>query len=432
MFLLYRAITWLALAASPAYALVAFLRRPGRWRDVAERFGFLPGELLRMARGGVWLQASSVGELQLARQLVGELSRVRPDLPMVLSVTTPAARRILDSGLRGTVGQFTFPLDLPPVVARAVATLQPSIFIAVETEIWPNLYADLRRRGVPVVLVNGRISDRTLPRYRRWAGLFRRAFAAIRLVCARSEEDARRFVTLGVPAARVQTTGNLKFDCRAPGVADVPDALRSLLEDRLVLVAASTHTGEEEAALSAARRALVNGGRPITVVLAPRHASRLNEVAAWLDQAGLPWVRRTALGAEGRLAEPGGALQVILLDTHGELPSIYALADVALLGGTLVPVGGHNPLEAAAGGVPSVSGPHLRNLQDTADVLIAAGGLLPARDREEAITLLARLLSDAGERRLRGESARRAVALHAGATARTLDLLRPLLRPARP
>ena len=432
MFLLYRLITWLALAGAPLYALAVLARRPGRGQEICDRLGFLPRDLVRNSAGAIWLQAASVGELRVARSLARELQHLYPDRPLLLSVTTPAARRLLGEAPHDAIRGFTFPLDLPPVVRRVVAALRPCLFIAIETEIWPNLYAHLRRAGVPVVVVNGRISDRALPQYLRWAGLFRPALAAVRLVCARSPENAARFISLGVAPERVKITGNLKFDCPVPQVDQISPPLRAALHGRRVLVAGSTHAGEEETALAAARRALENGGAPIAVVLAPRHAARLEEVAGLLDREGVTWTRRSALDSDPPQDAGNTPLLVILLDTHGELASLYAVADVALLGGTLVPVGGHNPLEAAAGSVPTVSGPHLHNLRDTAAVLQASGALVPAADPEEAAALLARLLANPGESSRRGEAARCALEQHAGATARTAGLLGSLLRPLHP
>ncbi len=245
MYLLYRGLTWLACALVPPYALASLLRRPGRWRELGDRLALFPTSLRREASGAVWIQAASVGELELARLLAPALAAARPGLRLVVSVTTPAARSLLAAPLPGVAATFTFPLDLPPVVARAVRQLHPRLFIALETEIWPNLFEALRQRSVPVALVNGRISDASLARYRRLPGLLARALAAVRLVCARTPRDAERFQELGVAGSRVAVCGDLKFDRRPPAAGDLAPDLAARLRGRRVLVAGSTHPGEE-------------------------------------------------------------------------------------------------------------------------------------------------------------------------------------------
>ncbi len=422
MYLLYRGLTWLACALVPPYALASLLRRPGRWRELGDRLALFPTSLRREASGAVWIQAASVGELELARLLAPALAAARPGLRLVVSVTTPAARSLLAAPLPGVAATFTFPLDLPPVVARAVRQLHPRLFIALETEIWPNLFEALRQRSVPVALVNGRISDASLARYRRLPGLLARALAAVRLVCARTPRDAERFQELGVAGSRVAVCGDLKFDRRPPTAGDLAPDLAARLRGRRVLVAGSTHPGEEEVVLAAARGSMSAG--PLTVVLAPRHLERLAEVERLLAGSGLPWQRRTALASAGPVPDP---VEVLLLDTHGELASLYPAAQVAFLGGTLAPVGGHNPLEAAAAGVPLVAGPRNANIAGIAAALEEAGGLLTCAGAEACAEHLARLLTDPDEARHRGEAARRAAAAGAGALQRCLERLAPLL-----
>jgi 3-deoxy-D-manno-octulosonic-acid transferase len=427
VFLVYRGLTWLALGAVPFYVLIALLRRPGRWREVGERFAVLPPSLVRACRNGIWIQAASVGELQLARVLVEALGRRRTQCPMAVSVTTPAARRLAPALLPETVACFTFPVDLPPVVRRAVGTLRPRLFVALETELWPNLYDALNRRGIPVVLANGRISDAGLRRYRRVRGLMRRVLAAVSLVCSRSEEDADRFRELGISAGRIVALGDLKFDRPPPRAEGIPSDLFPVLDARRVLIAGSTHGGEDEVALEAARLAAAGAdGPPILVVLAPRHLERVADVERLLSHSGLPWARRSRV-ARGQTG-PEGRLAVMLLDTHGELSRLYPAARACLLGGTLAPVGGHNPLEAAAAGVPVVTGPHIANVPELVATLQAAGGLIVADDAESMARHLARLLVDREESQRRGEAARQTLEAHRGATARTIEHLQELLR----
>jgi 3-deoxy-D-manno-octulosonic-acid transferase len=327
------------------------------------------------------------------------------------------------------VGCFTFPVDLPPVVRRVVGLLRPRLFIALETELWPNLYDALRRQAVPVALANGRISDASLGRYLRVPGLLTRTMAAVRLACTRTGEDARRFRELGLSADRIAAVGDLKFDLETPTADELPAALRSLFAERRVLIAGSTHPGEEEVAIETGRRAATREESPVLVVLAPRHLDRLPAVERLLDRSGLPWWRRSALPASGDAGTCGvpRTLAILLLDSHGELSRLYPGARACLLGGTLVPVGGHNPLEAAAAGVPVVTGPHVSNVTDLVAELSAGGGLIQAGDPDEAASHLARLLSDGDESRRRGMAARQVFEANRGATERTVGHIQALL-----
>jgi 3-deoxy-D-manno-octulosonic-acid transferase len=344
----------------------------------------------------------------------------------VVSVTTPAARRLVSRPPAGTAGCFTFPVDLPPVVRRVVGLLRPRLFIALETELWPNLYETLRRRGVPVALANGRVSDTSLRRYARVPGLLARTLAAVRLACTRTGEDARRFRELGLPADRVVAVGDLKFDRETPTADEIPEDLRSLFAERRVLIAGSTHPGEEDVAIQAGRQAAGPEEPPVLVVLAPRHLDRLPAVERLLERSGQPWWRRSALPAGGE-AGPAPPLAIMLLDGHGELSRLYSGARACLLGGTLAPVGGHNPLEAAGAGVPVVTGPHVANVADIVAELRAGGGLIQAGNPEEAASHLARLLSDDQESRRRGRAARGVLEANRGATERTVDHISEVL-----
>jgi 3-deoxy-D-manno-octulosonic-acid transferase len=423
MYFLYRTLTWIALAAAPFYALGAIIRRPSERHTVAHRLGLQSTALLDHGRGGIWIQAASVGELQIAALLAPRLSSVTGSLPICLSVTTSAARRLATPPPAGVQIAMTIPLDLPLVASRVVRTLSPRLFIAVETELWPNLYGALQRRRIPIALVNGRISDTSLRRYRRVPGLVARTLDAVHLVCARSEEDARRFVSLGLDSRRVHVTGDLKFDRPAPSPGRLERVLGHLLTGRRVLVAGSTHAGEEAAALEAGRQA-VAAGRRVTVILAPRHLGRLTQVRDLLEEAGVTWSLRSQV--DGSVAADD-ALQVILLDTHGELAGLYPLAHVAFLGGTLATVGGHNPLEAAAAGIPQVSGPHLDNLRDTAGLLQETGALLTTRDAASATASMAELLADPQAAATRGKAAAAFLGRQRGALDRTVTAVAGLL-----
>jgi 3-deoxy-D-manno-octulosonic-acid transferase len=426
MYALYSALLAVGLAAYlPAFLLRR--RRAGYGHALAQRFGLL-GEGLP-AEPRCWIHAVSVGESATAAPLVEAIHRRWPELGIVVSTITPTGARIVTDRLAGVAVHRYFPIDLPGAVGRALAAARPRFFIAIETEIWPNFLRALSRRGVPALIANGRISDRSFRRYLRVRPLMRRVLADVSVFAMQSQEDARRIVALGAPAERVVVTGNLKSD--VPPAVDPPEAVwRERLglgpADR-VFVAGSTHRGEEEPVLDAFLGARARCP-DLALLLAPRHPERADEVAALIRARGLTGVRRSRPPA-GRT--PGA---VVILDTVGELAALYALADVVFVGGSLVPVGGHNMLEPAMRGKPVLYGPHTSNFRDGAARLERTGGGLVVKDGLELERELARLLEDPDEARRVGDAAREAFADGQGAVAATLELIARHLwpGPARP
>jgi 3-deoxy-D-manno-octulosonic-acid transferase len=320
---------------------------------------------------------------------------------------------------------LTFPLDFPGAVRRTVDRVGPACFIALETELWPNLLRALRGAGVPAVLANGRISDRSYRRYHIVRGLFRRVLDDVALFCMQSEEDARRIISLGARPERVLVTGNLKMEAPA-GDAGAERLWRRLLHlgEAPVVVAGSTHRGEEALVLDAfqAVRPAADGLR---LVMAPRHPERLEEVEGLIRARGLGAVRRSRVS-------PGGGSEVIVVDTMGELASLYAVADVIFVGGSLVPVGGHNVVEPALHAKPVLFGPHMTNFRDAAALLLRADAAAQVRDGSELASALGRLLADPPSRAAMGRAAWSAVRAHQGACVRTVEALeRVLALPAK-
>ena len=421
MYALYSALLAIGLAAYlPAFLLRR--RRAGYGHALAQRFGRLGEGLPPEPR--CWIHAVSVGESATAAPLVEAIRRRWPELGVVVSTITPTGARIVTDRLGGVAVHRYFPIDLPGAVGRALDAARPRFFIAIETELWPNFLRALARRRVPAMIANGRISDRSFRRYRRVRRLMRRVLADVTVFAMQSEEDARRIIALGAPRERVVVTGNLKGD--AVPAADPPEAvwrerLGLAAADRL-FVAGSTHRGEEEAVLDAflGARARCPG---LALLLAPRHPERANEVEALVRARGLATVRRSRLPAE-RDREA-----VVLLDTVGELAGLYALADVVFVGGSLVPVGGHNMLEPAMRGKPVLYGPHTGNFRDGAARLERTGGGLVVKDGLELERELARLLEDRDLARRVGEAARDAFASGQGAVPATVELIARHLWP---
>jgi 3-deoxy-D-manno-octulosonic-acid transferase len=425
--LLYLALPWITLIIAGRG-----LANREYWRGWGERFG----AGLPRGGGGIWVHAVSVGEVQAAAVLIDALAMRLPGVAITLSCATPTARLRARSLLPGVAVSYA-PYDLPGSVRRCLARLRPRLLIVLETELWPNLLHQAQRAGVPVLFASARVSERSVGRYRRVPGLLRAALASGVWVGAQSEADARRFAVLGVPPARISVVGNIKFDRALPqGLLERGAQLRAHYgAGRPIWVAGSTHAGEEMIVLAAHRQLLRQQPRAL-LILAPRHPQRFAAAAAAIVAQGFGCRRRSAEDAGGDGAARGGGAagddaptrdyQVLLLDTLGELADFYAAADVAFVGGSLVPVGGHNLLEPAALGLPVLSGPEQSNAPQVAQALGAQGALTLVHDAEELAAALARLLSDPQARAVQGAAGRAAVEANRGALARLLRLVEEL------
>ena len=399
-----------------------------KYRDgLAERLGKVP-EYMRAAgaeRPLIWLHAVSVGEVLAVSRLVGELDRAFPGHRVVISTTTRTGQKLARDRFGGD-RVFYCPLDLPWAVRNYLNALRPQLLVLAETEFWPNLLNSCFRRAIPVAVVNARISDRSWPRYQMLRRLWRPILGKLSIVMAQSQTDAERLKAIGCRPDGVAVTGNLKFDVRAAEEAEVTRLLKAQASGLRFVVAGSTLDGEEIALLDAWPR-LLTIDPVLAMVLAPRHPERFGTVAALLEKSGVLWTRRSDWKAQ-----PAGAIepirpgQILLLDTIGELASVYSLASVAFVGGSLIPAGGHNALEPAQFGVPIVMGPHYANFRAITDDLLVHDALRIA-PREELAESLGGLLRDRAGAAAMGSRARQVFDQQAGATARSIDALRELL-----
>ncbi|MEO8306726.1 MAG: 3-deoxy-D-manno-octulosonic acid transferase [Pseudomonadota bacterium] len=402
------------------------------WRNPAHRGSLRQRLALGLQQRGdrpLWLHAASVGEVQSLAGLVRLLLREQPSQPLVITVGSPTgvARAAALFAESPHVAVSLAPFDLPGVARRFLAANRPRYGAIVETEIWPNMIAVATRCGVPLSMVSARVSQRSTTRYLRYApGLVRRTLVKFRNIGAQSEADRQRFIQLGADPSRLQVIGNLKFDFPLPqGIAQKGMDLRACYAPhRPMWVAGSTHPGEEEVCIAAQQDLVKRAGSAATVapllVLAPRRAERFDEVASWLTGLGISFVR-SSRAADGRGAQMEG--QVLLVDTLGELLAFYAAGDVAFVGGSLVPVGGHNLLEPAALGKPTVTGPHSFNSPEAARLLEAAGGLTRVTDATTLADAIHGLLTDPVSAKAQGQRAAAAVVANQGAAARALALL---------
>lgn len=394
------------------------------------RLGRVPSSLHSKAgsnpdlRPVFWLHAVSVGEVLAVSRLVGELDRAFPELRLLISTTTRTGQELARQRF-GAERVFYCPLDLPWAVQAYLRALQPRMLILAETEFWPNLLNHCFRSGIPVAVVNARISDRSWPRYLRLRALWQPFLRRLSRVLAQSENDAERLRALGCAAERVTFAGNLKFDVRAAQESEATRLLRIRSEELRFVVAGSTLEGEETALLEAWPR-LVAAHPNLVLVLAPRHPERFAAVAALLEKSAFPWHRRSELSAASHLRSG----QIILLDTIGELASVYSLASVAFVGGSIVPAGGHNPLEPAQFAVPIIMGPHYANFRALVEDLRAHDALRIA-DQDDLAATLIELLRDRSAAEAMGARAKQVFERRAGATARCVEALREILEVQR-
>jgi 3-deoxy-D-manno-octulosonic-acid transferase len=426
--------SWLIRFAAPfAFAVVLWrgVRDRGYWQGLAERFGL--GRPL--PHPSIWLHAVSLGEMSAAAPLVRALHSRYPQLALVVTAATPAGRaRARD--LFAEVADIRFlPYDTPGSVRRFLERIRPRVAIIMETELWPNLFRECERRRVPVFLASARLSAKSVSRYRRLGSLFSGVFTPNVEIAAQSADDAERFKSIGASANQTRVIGNVKFDLTVDaGIIQTGKILRAAYGAKPVWVAGSTHAGEEEQVLEA--HALLQAHRPDTLLLlVPRHKDRFAAVADLLARRGVRFARRSDM-ARG-LAEAGSLIAplpadtaVLLVDTIGELAALYASADVAFVGGSLVPIGGHNLLEPAALGLPVLTGPSHLNSKEIAQLLLRRGAALQVANPKELAAALQRLLDQPAERRRIGDIGKDIVESNRGSVDRLLTLIEPALPAA--
>ncbi|RKY70682.1 MAG: hypothetical protein DRP97_03320 [Candidatus Latescibacterota bacterium] len=387
MIFFYNLLWLLALAAASPVLLVAALLN---WKGIRQRLGW--GSVPAASEHPVWVHAASMGEVQAAAAILFRLKRHRPSLPIVISTTSLTGYRRAEHLLGDMVQQvFLAPLDFSPITHKILRRLAPRALLLVETEIWPNLIRQADRAGCRIALVNGRLSPQKFPRYHRIRKLIADPVHRIELLCAQSEDDRRRFLALEARPEALYITGNVKVDASETAVGKKAARRALKLPDRCsVLVGGSTHEGEEEALLDTFC-VLRRFRRSLKLILVPRYLKRVGEVAALARSRGLSFARKSELEDQD-----APSCDLLIVDTMGELGWIYGAGDVAFVGGSLVPVGGHNPFEPLRAGVPVVFGPTMR--QEGAELLLKSGAAFQVKDAEELTARLKKLL-DSPERR---------------------------------
>ena len=436
MYFLYSVLTAAGMILLAPYFAVQGLRRGKYLHSLRERLGHVPPEVTARAAapGAIWIHAVSVGEVMAAVLLAQRLKEQFPGRLLFVSTTTATGQRVARERIKGADGVFYFPLDWTGPVRRVFAAVKPVMVIVVETEVWPNFLREARRRGVPVVFVNARISARSFRGYQRLnrylGNLFARALRDAEVFLAQSEADAQRLRELGAHPDRVSVVGNLKYDLEPPAVGPFGAWLEEQVrqQERWPIVVAGSVVADEEEPVLAGFDIVQRQWRRALLVLAPRKPERFDAAAQIAADRGWKIVRRSRLDLNAPLDEDA---DVLLLDSIGELASLYTLADAVFVGGSLVPSGGHNILEPALFGKPPVFGPSMENFREMATEFLSAGAGAQVPSGEKLGKFWVQLIRDAAGRERMSQAARKLVDRNRGATERALGHIATILEAGR-
>ena len=415
MFFAYEALLWLAFLAGLPWFLLAGLSRGkylGSFRERLGRYGdgSIPHDL--------WIQAVSVGEVMVAQILVREIRRLRPDTSIILTTTTATGRTMADRTMPDCDRAF-FPFDFSPAVRNFLDRHRPSMYVTVETEIWPNVTRMCRERGIPVLLTNGRISDRSFSRYLRLRFFIRRILELYQLFLVREGIDRERLIAMGAPEERVEAVGNVKFDLHlGHQPLEFATELEAMRGEKPTVVLGSLVESEDELVIPKLGELVRSGA---FIIVAPRKPARFDAVAALLTASGVSFARRTELDSRPEQVD------VLLLDSIGELARVYREASVCFVGGSLVDTGGHNPIEPAAAGAPVLFGPYMSNFREIASVFLLEDAAIEVRTVDELVAKVQQLLEDDTLRAAHASRSRAVVDRNRGAASQTARRIVELL-----
>ncbi len=422
VYLLYNLLLLLSALFLLPYYLLRGLRYGKSRRGIRERLGYYSPEQLKLfcARKTIWVHAVSVGEARAAAPLIKQIRTKYPDFQILMSNVTETGHAIASADQKIDLCLF-FPFDFSWAVRRALSLVHPELIIIVETEIWPNFTRQAYQLEIPLILVNGRISDRSFPRYRLIRFLLRPILDRFTSFCMQSQTDAERITVMGAPSERVENTGNLKFDHDLMDVTTEQVQQKKhqfrLPENVAILVAGSTHEKEEKQLLEAYQQISTQIDRKLLLILIPRHPERKREVQSLLKEAGFTYRLRSSLQEKDDLLSPG---DVLLVDTLGEVLDLYSVADLVFVGGSLVPIGGHNLLEAALLEKPVLFGPYVHNFKEISAKLIRAGAGVQIENQHELVRQSIVMLNDPARCRAMGQAGSSLIAENAGTTERTM------------
>jgi len=426
IYFLYNIIlTCLLLISSPYFLVRSLIRKQFR-KALPQRIGFFQNLSFKKP---IWVHAASVGEVFCSVPLIKKIKKEFPNLKIVLTTMTSMGNETAKVCLPETDQVLFLPIDHPLFIRSAIKKIQPSILLIAETELWPNLLRFCGKNGIPIVLFNGRISQKSFRRYLLFKFFFKECLKYVSLFLMQTEEDRMRIIEIGGGSQKTRTVGNLKFDQTFPSLTqeamDETAKTLGISKKGNVLIAGSTHSGEEEI-LVALYKELKKKDPNLLLILAPRHLERLEEVERILRKESLSWLRRTALSLDTSQSDRVQP-EVILLDTMGELLGIYSLGTLIFVGGSLVPIGGHNPLEPLFFRKCVLFGPHMFNFLEISSRLIETGGAIQVVGRNDLFSQLKHLFSDEGARKEVGEKGYQFLQRHQGATERMMEEIRPFL-----
>ncbi len=417
---LYTLVIYLLLPFVLLRLLYLGINNPGyrsRWQ---ERFGFV--DSIKFNKPIIWIHAVSVGEVNAARPIIGHLLESYPQYQLLVTTVTPTGAATVKQHFNNDVIHYYFPYDLPVSVKRFIKAIKPSLFITMETEIWPNLFCQLHRSNIPVLIINARLSEKSVNGYRLISGLTKRTLSFVSDIAVQTKRDQERFILLGMSNEKVTVTGNLKFDITVPvSINEQAESLKRYFSvNRPIWIAASTHEGEEEIVLKA-HKAIEQKHNSAILIIAPRHPERTHQVVSLCNSHGFKVVKRTDQ------IPFAGDCQVYILDTLGELQLHYAASQLAFVGGSLVNTGGQNMMEPASLGIPVICGPSTYNFVEITDLLKKRDALITVSNHDDLASQVCKLFEDANVRHTLGEKARDVIESNRGNVARLLQIVEPYL-----
>jgi 3-deoxy-D-manno-octulosonic-acid transferase len=418
MYFIYNIILIVATVLFFPVILFKLLTVPKYRGGLTQKLGRLRKGVMKELRGTrpIWVHAVSVGEVMAAHPLIRELRKKYPSRKLILSTVTVTGHYTARRRVPEADAVFYFPFDFPCVVRRVIRGINPELVLIAETEFWPNFFRELKAAGIPLAVINGRISLKSYKNYLSFKSFFSLVFDQVNLFCMQSADDAQRIMDIGAHSERVLVTGNLKFDQKLPENRSNPVVIPA---GRKVITAGSTHRGEEAALLEVFTNLRIKYPG-LVLILAPRHPERFNEVEGIISNAGYECQRRTGL--------KGPVRDVLLLDTIGELRAFYALCHIAFVGGSLVKIGGHNLLEPAAMKKPVIFSRYMFNFKEISEALMSSGGGVMVKDKGELYVQLDNLLSEPEKARLMGERAYSVIEANSGAAKKTIEAIGRLLK----
>ena len=419
MRLFYNILQLLLSPLAALYLVSIYFARKEKWHSILPRLGYGLKPIHTSHKNGrvIWIHALSVGETTSAIPLIAEISREEPETCIVFSATTASGRKLAKEKLGSLVDALVpFPLDIAFIVKSFINTINPDLFILVETDFWPNLLGSLRAHNVPAILVNGRISARSMKKYHQFRFFFRPMFNQFSTLCMQTAADAENMCHLGISKGKLETLGNLKY---ISSLAAVPQSSQQLTRppENLLILCGSTHPGEEEIILRSYKQ-LITRHNHLNLAIAPRQPNRVDDIERLAE--------RLSLSVKRYSARPDLLADLLLIDTIGDLASLYSRCDLAFIGGSLVPEGGHNPLEAAVHGIPCLFGPHMDDFREISQELISAGAALQVSE-DSLLAILERLIRSDGLRKEVGENAIRYMSHHKDVILAHLAIIRKYL-----